>query len=142
MFAVALAFSVVVCVIVTVVLLLFVLAGLSPIIFDQFAHVYPALTVASILTCFPYLYDLALSVLVHPLLTALIHVHFFNAKLYIFLSYQQEKNCKPSVVVVASKLIVAFVVLGIPTLVHTSRARPPGAVHNSDKVIVIHCGNI
>ena len=56
----------------------FAFAGLFHALFVQFTHVYPFVTVASILTCCPYLYVTALVVFVHPLLTALIHVHLLN----------------------------------------------------------------
>ena len=55
------------------------LAGSFPALFVQFTNVYPALTVASILTCFPYLY-------VHAPLTLLIHVHLFNVNVYVLLA--------------------------------------------------------
>jgi hypothetical protein len=65
---------------VTVVAFVVALAGLFPLTFVHPLHAYPlaVLTVASILTCCPYLYVFASVVLVHPLLTAVIHIDVFN----------------------------------------------------------------
>ena len=71
MFTLAFAVNVVALVIVTVVFFVVAFAGAFPALFVQFTHVYQSLTVASILTCFPYLY-------VHAPVTLLIHVHLFN----------------------------------------------------------------
>ena len=65
---------------VTVVAFVVAFAGAFPLTFVHPLNAYHALvfTVASILTCCPYLYVFALVVLVPPLLTAVIHVDVFN----------------------------------------------------------------
>ena len=78
LFAVADAVNVVACVIVTVVFLVVADAGAFPLFFVHFSHVYPFVTTASILTCFPYLYVPAPLVLVIP-------VPLFNVNAYVFL---------------------------------------------------------
>ena len=59
------------CVIVTVVSLLFTLAGVSQLFFVHLFQLYPTCVVAQIFTCFPYLY-------VHHHVVVRIPVHFDN----------------------------------------------------------------
>ncbi len=116
-FAFPFAVSVVFCVIVTVVAFVVALAGSFPLFFVQFTHEYPSDTVASILTCFPYLYVCAAVVLVHPLFTALIHVHLFNVNVYVLLA-NHILYVLFAVNVGALLFTVAAVVLGSHVLTH------------------------
>ena len=84
-FAVVVAVNVVLLVNVTVVAFVVALAGSFHAPFVHLLHVYHALTVASIFTVCQYLYVTALVVLVHQLLTALIHVHLLNVSVTGFL---------------------------------------------------------
>ena len=111
--------------------------GVSHVVLVQFTHVYPFVTVASIATVAPYLYDTAFVVLVHPLLTALIHVHFANVKLYIFLSYQHAY-----VVVLAFAVVtkLAALVHGAHTLAHLYVDHVHGLVHRFANVKLVPLG--
>ena len=88
-FAVVVAVNAVFCVNVTVVAFVVALAGLFHALLVHLLHVYQSLTVASILTVCPYLYVTAFVVLVHPLFTALIHVHLLNVNVTGFLLNQK-----------------------------------------------------
>ena len=106
--------------------------GVIPLVFIHPFHIYPLATVASIVTLAPYLYVFALSVLSHPLITALTHVHFFNVNAYVSLSYQH------TYVVLLAVTNVVFVADqaegGIHTLVLFKVLCIIGAVHILAKV--------
>lgn len=111
--------------------------GFVPLVFVQLPHVYQLVTVASIATVAPYLYDFALVVVVHPLLTELIHAQIANVKLYVFLSYQHAY-----VVLLAFAVVtrVAALVHGVPTLAHLYVDQLPGEVHTFDNVKLVPLG--
>ena len=102
---------------VTVVAFVLALAGSFQLFFVHFTHVYHAHVVAFILTVVPYLYVIAFSVFVPLLLTAVIHVHFFNVNVRVSLPNHIVYVLSPFNVG-AVLLTVTVLLLGAAAFIH------------------------